>query len=313
MEDDQLWNPVFQGIELGIGTWAWGDRLIWDYGKEYQDKDIQEAFEISINAGAILFDTAEVYGQGKSEQLLGQFIKQTDLPVRIATKFMPYPWRLSKRSLIKALKKSLQRLGLEKVDLYQIHMPLPPVTLETWMEALTIAYQEGLVSAVGVSNYDLQQTQRAIEALSRNGIPLASNQVEYHLLNRKVEKDGLVKYCLENGIALIAYSPLAMGLLTGKYTPENMPRGVRGGRVRKEYLRKIQPLILEMRRIGASHAGKNAAQVAINWLICKGCLPIPGAKNREQAEENVLACGWRLSDDEIIKLEQLSDQIESEN
>jgi len=311
MIDDQQRHPVFRGIELGIGTWAWGDRLIWEYDKDYHDNDIQAAYQYCVSAGVRFFDTAEVYGQGKSEKLLGQFLQQNETQIKIATKFMPYPWRLSKHSLVKALRKSLSRLGLEKVDLYQIHMPLPPVTIETWMAGLTIAFQEGLTSAVGVSNYDLQQTQRAKEALSRNGIPLASNQVEYHLLNRTVEKNGLLKYCQENGITIIAYSPLGMGLLTGKYSPENLPHGVRGGRFRKEYLQKIQPLILELRRIGAAHAGKTPAQVAINWLIYKGCVPIPGVKNRDQAEQNSANNDWRISPEEAARLEELSDQIEN--
>jgi len=311
MEEERRRHLVFSGVELGIGTWSWGDRLIWGYGKGYQDQDIFEAFETSVAAGITFFDTAEVYGQGKSESLLGQCMKTTDVRIRVATKFMPYPWRLSKQNLLKAVRRSIKRLGLERVDLYQIHMPLPPVTVETWMDAMTAAYQEGLIGAVGVSNFDLGQTQRAKESLARNGIPLASNQVEYHLLNRKVEKNGLFQFCQENDITLIAYSPLGMGLLTGKYTPENMPQGVRAGRVRKDYLQKIQPLLLELRRIGSAHDGKTAAQVAINWCICKDSIPIPGAKNREQAEQNAASGGWRLTEEEVARLEQLSDQIEA--
>ncbi|MBN1370606.1 MAG: aldo/keto reductase [Anaerolineaceae bacterium] len=300
---------ILAGIEMGVGVWAWGERLIWGYGRDYSLGDLRGAFESSIAAGIRLFDTAEIYGQGQSEQILGQFLKQAQEPVLVATKFMPFPWRLSRQSLMGALKSSLKRLGLEQVDLYQIHQPLPPVNIETWMEGLTEAVNAGLTRAVGVSNYDRRQMQRASDRLQREGVHLASNQVEYHLLNRKVEKNGLLRQCQEQETALIAYSPLAMGVLTGKYSPENLPQGVRSGRFGRKYLEKVQPLLTLLKRIGAEHGSKTPSQVALNWVMCKGALPIPGAKTLLQAEQNAGASGWRLSDEAVMQLDEMSDRV----
>jgi aryl-alcohol dehydrogenase-like predicted oxidoreductase len=302
-------HPVLEGIEFGIGTWAWGDQIFWGYGRSYQADDCKEAFNYSISAGITFFDTAEVYGQGQSESLLGEFIKTTTQPVKIATKFMPYPWRVSKSTLMKALQRSLKRLGLEKIDLYQIHHPYPFLTVETWMDALAEAFHSGLISATGVSNYDRIQTQRAYDELTRQGVNLASNQVEYHLLNRKIEHNGLMDLCNQLGVTIIAYSPLAQGILSGKYTPEKTPPGVRGARYNRKYLVKIQPLLDELKKIGADHAGKTPAQVALNWVMCKGAIPIPGVKNLNQAEQNAGCLGWRLTDEDVHRLDEISNQV----
>lgn len=302
-------RSVFEGIEMGVGAWAWGDRLMWGYGRGYDLGDLRAAFETSLASKIRFFDTAEVYGQGQSEQILGQFIKGTQDPVFVATKFMPFPWRLSRSALRKALDASLRRLGIPAVDLYQIHAPFPPVNIETWMGAMAEAHQAGLVLAIGVSNYDVDQMQVAYERLLREGIQLASNQMEFSLLNRRVEKNGLLKRCQELGVKLIAYSPLAMGVLSGKYTPENPPPGGRTLRFNRRLLEKVQPLLRLMNRIGSDHGGKTPVQVALNWAMCKGTLPIPGAKTMRQAEQNAGALGWRLTEDEVAELDSLSDRV----
>lgn len=294
---------------LGIGTWAWGDRMVWGYGRGYSDADLQAAFQASLAAGINFFDTAEAYGRGRSERLLGQFARAAGQPVVIATKFMPYPWRLRRGDLLHALCKSLARLGMEQVDLYQIHWPFPPVPIETWMDGLAEAAEAGLVRAVGVSNYNADQMRRAHAALARRGIPLASNQVNYSLLHRRPERDGVMEACCQLGVTLIAYSPLAMGLLTGKYTPENPPPGLRGRRYGRRYLAQIQPLIGLMREIGQAHGGKTPTQVALNWVICKGAVPIPGAKSARQAEDNAGALGWRLTEGEIAALDATNQEM----
>jgi aryl-alcohol dehydrogenase-like predicted oxidoreductase len=289
---------------LGVGTWAWGARLMWGYGRGgYTDADLQAAFDASLAAGINFFDTAEVYGDGRAERLLGRFVRASGQPVVIATKFMPYPWRLQRGLLMRSLRSSLDRLGVKSADLYQIHWPFPPLPIETWADALADAVEAGLTHAVGVSNYSLAQMQRAHQALARRGVVLASNQVEYSLLHRAPERNGLLATCRELGVTLIAYSPLAMGMLTGKYTPDNPPPGVRGRRYGRQLLARIQPLIALMREIGQAHGDKTPAQVALNWVICKGALPIPGAKNARQAEQNVGALGWHLADDEVAALD----------
>lgn len=296
-------------IELGIGTWAWGDRLYWGFGKGYDEKGLRDAFHWLIRSGVNFFDTAEVYGQGNSEEMLGRFIHEVEQPVRIATKFMPLPWRLSRKALLRALRKSLKRLGVASVDLYQIHMPLPPVTIETWMQGMAEAVQEGLIKAVGVSNYNREQMQRAFDALSTEGVSLATNQVEYSLLDRHIEKNGLLQASRDLGVRLIAYSPLASGILTGKYTPENPVQGIRANRYSKSTLEKVQPLIRMMNRIGGAHDGKTPAQVAVNWVMCKGLMPIPGVKTLSQAVMNVGALGWQLTEEEIKLLDETSDAV----
>lgn len=306
-----LGRTEIQISPLGVGTWAWGDRIFWSYGKSHSDDDLAEAFQAAVDAGINFFDTAEIYGNGRSERLLGQFARQYGREqIVLATKFFPYPWRWRKRALRRALERSLERLGVEQVDLYQIHWPFRPRPIEFWVEALGEVARAGLTRAVGVSNYNLEQTRRAQAVLEHLGLPLASNQVEYSLLHREPERNGLLDYCREHGITLIAYSPLAMGILTGKYTPENPPPGVRGRRYNADFLRKVQPLLGLMREIGQQHGGKTPAQVALNWVMCKGAVPIPGAKNARQAESNAGALGWRLTEDEIAALDQASQDLQ---
>ena len=306
---------------LGVGTWAWGDRLIWGYGRGYTAADLQAAFQASVAAGVTFFDTAEIYGWGTSERLLGRFLageshgaSQTGAggdterassgsrPV-LATKFFPFPWRLRRQSLLRALRGSLRRLGMAPVDLYQIHWPFPPVPIDTWVDGLAEAVEQGLTRAVGVSNYSAGQLRRAHDRLARRGIPLASNQVQYSLLHRAPERDGVLAACRDLGVTLIAYSPLAMGLLTGKYSLQQPPPG---WRARRYPLTRIGPLVDELSAIGEVRGGKSPSQVALNWLMAKGALPIPGAKTARQAQDNAGALGWRLTEDEVARLDQVS-------
>jgi aryl-alcohol dehydrogenase-like predicted oxidoreductase len=229
--------------------------------------------------------------------------------VIVATKFLPYPWRLLPNALETALKRSLNRLGRPQVELYQIHWPMPPISMETRARQLVRVVQAGLAKTVGVSNYSANQMRRTSAVLNDAGIPLASNQVEYSLLNRKVERNGVWETCRKEGITLIAYSPLGKGMLSGKYTPENPPQGARSRQYTRNYLARIQPLIRLMREIGQAHDSKSSAQVAINWCICKGAVPIPGAKTTRQMQENAGALGWRLNADEMDALDRLSQDL----
>lgn len=293
----------------GIGGWAWGDRLLWGYGRSYNDRDIHEAIVTSLMKGITLIDTAESYGTGRSEEIIGNIIKELGSQVVIATKFMPYPWRISRSTLMKALRNSLKRLGLDRLDLYQIHMPFPPMPTKFWAEALVEALESGLTRTVGVSNYNKDLMLETQEILMRRGYFLASNQIRYHLVNRKAEREGLLSACHDAKITFIAYSPLAQGVLTGKYSPEHQLSGIRGSVYSKELLTRISPLLREMREIGRAHENKTHAQVALNWLICKGTLPIPGAKNARQAMDNANALGWRLTEEEIAVLDVISTRV----
>jgi aryl-alcohol dehydrogenase-like predicted oxidoreductase len=295
-------------VELGLGAWQWGDRLVWQFGNGYGDEEVRRAFQVSMQEGIRFVDTAEVYGSGRSERLLGRFIKETDQPVLVATKFFPYPWRFSRKSVIKALKGSLERIGIESVDLYQIHWPSLTINTDVLMEGLAECVKSGLTRTVGVSNFGHNRMLASYSALARHTVPLAANQVHYSLLNRGAEKEGILRRCQELGIRLIAYSPLEQGLLTGKYSADNPPPGTRSQRY-AGLLPKLQPLIKSLTEIGQDHGGKSNAQVALNWVICKGALPIPGAKNETQAVQNAGALGWRLTDSEVAKLDEASELI----
>lgn len=295
-------------VEMGAGAWQWGDRLVWQYGQKYGVNEVQSAFQASIQEGVRLIDTAEVYGYGNSERLLGAFMKETDQPVLVATKFFPYPWRFGKGAIPRALKASLERLGVDSVDLYQIHWPTPLMSVDRMMEGMIECVKNGWTRTAGISNFNQTQMLAAYSALARQNIPLASNQVHYSLLKRNVEKNGLLARCKELGIRLIAYSPLEQGLLTGKYHKGTPPPGPRASRY-AGLLEKIEPLIKLMTIIGQDHGGKSNTQVALNWTICKGTLPIPGAKNLKQAQENAGALGWKLTEDEVARLDKASDQI----
>ena len=295
-------------IEMGLGAWQWGDRVVWQYGHGYGDAEVREAFQASLQEGIRFVDTAEIYGSGRSERLLGQFLKETDQPVLIATKFLPFPWRLGKVSLPRALKGSLGRLGVESVDLYQIHWPTPLMSTDTMMSGLAECVKSGMTRTVGVSNFGQTRMLAAYSALAQHNVPLASNQVHYSLLNRNVEKNGTLARCKELGIRLISYSPIEKGLLSGKYNAASPPPGARA----REYaslLPKIGPLLKLMTEIGQDHGGKTNTQVALNWVICKGALPIPGAKSAGQVHENAGGLGWKLTEDEVTKLDEVSDAI----
>jgi aryl-alcohol dehydrogenase-like predicted oxidoreductase len=197
---------------------------------------------------------------------------------------------------------SLDRLGQSRVELYQLHFPVPVLSNRTWLLDVAGAQRDGLVGAVGVSNYGPRNLRAAHRVLADLGVRLATNQVEYSLLARRPERSGLVELCAELGVTIIAYSPLAQGLLTGKYSPANPPPGIRGLRYRRRRLAALAPLIERLTAIGAEHGGRTPGQVALNWLITQGALPIPGAKTAAQAHHNAGGAGWSLSLAEIAEL-----------
>jgi aryl-alcohol dehydrogenase-like predicted oxidoreductase len=294
---------------IGMGAWQWGDRFFWRSGTKYTDDDVRTAFLASVEAGVNWVDTAELYGPGTSEQMLGRFIRETGKKVFVASKCYPFPWRWSGKALRGALRGSLRRLGLPQIDLYQMHWPYGPVPVEGWMEAMAEAAKEGLIRAIGVSNYSAEQTRRAADQLAKHGLSLASNQIEYNLLERTPESNGTIAACSELGVTVIAYSPIAKGMLSGKYTPETMPPTVRRGWYDRDFVGRAQPLLHLMREIGQAHGHKSSSQVALNWLMCKGAVAIPGAKNVKQAVENAGSMGWRLNEAEVLALDGASAKV----
>jgi aryl-alcohol dehydrogenase-like predicted oxidoreductase len=295
---------------LGIGTWSWGDKLFWNYGSDYGTSQVREAFEATLDSGISFFDTAEVYGFGESEKLLGQFMKEIGRPTQIATKYFPLPWRLTGQSVSDALTESLKRLQVEQVALYQVHMPFSFfMSQETLMNTLADEVKRGRIATVGVSNYSAEQMREAHGYLAARGVPLAVNQVQYSLLSRKIERNGILDTARQLGVTILAYSPLAQGLVTGKYTPEkdfkfNDARRI-DPRFSKQGLEKIAPVVSLLRQIGEKR-NRTPAQVALNWLIAQGVVPIPGAKTAQQAKQNAGALGWSLSEEEFAQIEQVT-------
>ncbi|CAA0836984.1 Uncharacterized oxidoreductase - chloroplastic [Striga hermonthica] len=317
----KLGGSELQVTKLGIGAWSWGDTTYWN-NFDWDDRKLKAAkaaFDTSIDCGITFFDTAEVYGSRmslgaiSSETLLGRFIKERkqkdpEVEVAIATKYAALPWRLGRQSVISALKDSLARLELSCVDLYQLHWP-GIWGNEGYIDGLADAVEQGLVKAVGVSNYSEKRLRAAYDQLKKRGIPLASNQVNYSLIYRLPEENGVKSACDELGISLIAYSPLAQGALTGKYTPKNTPSGPRGRIYTSEFMTRLQPLINRIKEIGDNY-GKTPTQVVLNWLVAQGnVVPIPGARNGEQAKEFSGAVGWKLSEEQVEELRAMASEI----
>ena len=299
---------------LGVGTWAWGDSFFWTYGKDYTESDLQAAFEASIGAGVNFFDTAEIYGFGESERLLGRFLKQTTKKVILATKYFPLPWRFSPRAVAETLTASLDRLQLECVDLYQVHWPFDFLMgQKTLLNALANEVKQGRIAAVGVSNYSAQQMATAHASLAERGVTLAVNQVQYSLLHRTIERNGTLEMAQQLNVKILAYSPLAQGLLTGKYALENYqaPQGARkfNPKFSRQGLTKLELVQRTLAAIAQAHS-KTPAQVALNWLICVGnVIPIPGAKNAQQASQNAGALGWAMTPEEHEKLSRATQAL----
>ncbi|KAF9413060.1 hypothetical protein BGZ94_000851 [Podila epigama] len=293
---------------MAIGTWAWGDST-WGYKPEMFD-DIAATWDTLQEDGSNInfFDTAEIYGKGESERNIGKLLKRSAATKKaapvIATKFFPWPWKLSyPDSLLNALKGSMERLGVDVIDLYQIHGPVHIRSIEVVADALAEAVKLGLVKTVGVSNYSIDQTVRMHAALAKHGIQLASNQVEYSLLRRYPETSGLIAKCHELGIAVLSYSPLGMGRLSGKYSAANPPPS--GRRFSNYPMEELVPLLTVMEKIAKAH-DKPMTAVALNYNICKGTIPLGGARNPAQAQQNAQALGWRLSEAEIAELEAVA-------
>ncbi|MGZ6295685.1 MAG: aldo/keto reductase [Candidatus Limnocylindrales bacterium] len=296
---------------LGVGAMTWGDATglaRWSpaklaYGGADGFDEEKRALEASIAAGVTLFDTASMYSGGASERRVGELARGRD--VLIATKFPPTPWSRTD-DMPRVLDASLARLERHSVDLYMHHFPSRWVSIPKLMDLMADAVESGKVRAVGVSNYSAAQMRLAHAALAERGIPLASNQVEYSLLHRQPETDGVLDACRELGVTLIANQPLANGALTGKYAAGARPKGFRRfmRRFRGQEREAVTPVVALLREIGGQHA-KTPAQIALRWLIENELvLPIPGAKNGQQAADNAGALAFTLDSAEIDGLDR---------
>ena len=307
----RLGRTDIQVSRLGIGAMVWGDMSTapwWSparsvYGPTSSASEQRDALEVSLAAGVNFLDTAAMYGKGASERRVGELTRGKD--VVVATKF-PFGNFSRESSLPRTLDESLTRLQRTQVDLHQIHYPFPWMSIPKLMNLMADAVQAGKIRAVGVSNYNAKKMRTAHAELAKRGLPLASNQVQYSLLRRDPETNGVLDACRELGITLIAYMPLAAGALTGKYSATSRPVGWRQYMryFRGKNLAVLSDLLDLMREIGGRY-GMGPSQVALRWLMQQdGVLPIVGAKNAEQARQNAGALGFELDDDEVDALDR---------
>ncbi|CAK0867498.1 unnamed protein product [Prorocentrum cordatum] len=311
--------------QLGVGTWQWGNKLLWGYD-EADDDRLAGVFDAFADGGATWFDTGDSYGtgelEGQAERLLGRFsrarLQRGGSPVVLATKLAAYPWRLTPESMVEAVRASNARVG-RPVDLAQMHWSPRSYGLgfqeDALLEGLCRCYEAGLCRAVGLSNFGPRGLRRAAAALEARGVPLALNQVQFSLLSEE-RRSGVAEVCRELGVRLVAYSPLCLGLLAGRYgagadgAPAELPKSPVRALLFSALLADagLQRLLGLLREIAGAR-GKTPAQVALNWALeAGGGCAIVGARSAGQAEENLGACGWRLTPGEVQALEQAAEK-----
>ena len=293
-------------IKIGIGTWAWGDRLLWDYGKNYDKEDLSAVFRRCLRDGIGFFATSSSFAEGESELILGEFASKTTSPLLITTKYVPRPWHLRRSDFMKSLKESLLRLRLPKLICYELCPPAGRMTITRLAECAAEALDLGLIEQVGLSNYSVQQIDTFNEALSRFGYSIACMETPYNLLDREIETNGILDICKSLGITVIAQQPLAMGLLTGKYDADAPAAGSRRQMMMRYHTPRLDILLRTMNHIGLENNGKNCAQVALNWVMRKGIIPIPGTKTLAQAIENAQTPQWAMTNEQLTLLDTLT-------
>jgi aryl-alcohol dehydrogenase-like predicted oxidoreductase len=287
---------------IGLGTWQFGSRE-WGYGRDYADTEAIAITRRALDLGINLIDTAEIYAFGTSEKVVGRAIEGRRDEAFLATKVfpvMPLGPIVEQRG-----RASAKRLGVDQIDLYQVHWPNPVVPLGTTMQGMAKLKDAGVIRHVGVSNFNLAKWQEAERHL---GQPVLSNQVQYSLAVRKPERE-LLPFARDEGRLIIAYSPLAQGLLSARYDGTNTPGGVRAGNALflPENIEQAKPMLDALREIAAAHGAK-PAQVALAWVIRRpNVVAIPGASNVGQLESNAEAADLELTDDEDARLTEASD------
>ncbi|HET7465558.1 MAG TPA: aldo/keto reductase [Candidatus Dormibacteraeota bacterium] len=284
---------------IGLGTWQFGSAE-WGYGSKYANEDAKAIVHRALELGVTLIDTAEIYGQGRSERIVGEAIREQRERVFLATKIFP----LGLPQMVEArARASARRLAVDHIDLYQQHWPSPLFPTGATMRRMRRLMESGLVRHVGVSNFSLARWQAAERAL---GGPVLSNQVMFSLVQRRPDRE-LVPWAQREGRLVIAYSPLGQGLLSGKYqdAPPSNFRRFRAN-FRAAGRARAAPLVAALREVASTH-GATPAQVALAWLIRKpNVVAIPGASNVTQVDENVAAADLELTGEQAARLDTLS-------
>ena len=294
--------------KIALGTWAWGAGMFGGdtvFGSDTDEIKLKPVFDAAMSAGLNLWDTATAYGMGESERILGHLAssyKRED--VLISTKFTPQMAQMYDNDVVKMADASLERMGLDYIDMYWIHNPMD---VERWTPGLIPLLRSGKVRKVGVSNHNIKEIRRANEILGEAGFKVSAVQNHFSLLYRSSEKGGVLDYCKENGIEFWAYMVLEQGALSGKYNKENpLPAESDRGKKYNPVLPQLEALTNEMTAIGKKY-GASCSQIGIAWAIAKGTMPIIGATKERHVIEAAEAEKIQLTAEEVARLEQLAD------
>ncbi len=295
--------------QIALGAWSWGagaaggDQV---FGNHLFEEELKPVFEKAMECGLNLWDTAAVYGEGTSERILGNFVKDVRRnSVILSTKFTPQIAGSSPDAMQEMIDGSKERLHTDVIDVYWIHNPMD---IEKWTPDLIPLAKSGQIKTIGVSNHNLAEIKRANEILAAEGLKVSAVQNHYSLLHRSSERAGILDYCKENGITFYSYMVLEQGALTGRYSEENpFPEGSGRAEAYNPHLKELTALIDELKIIG-TRFDASSAQVATAWAIAKGTLPIIGVTKVRQVEEAAKAAQIELSADEISRLERLGDE-----
>ena len=299
-------------IGLGVMQFAGGEGIFGMMFPEISQEKMNGIIKTALDGGINWFDTAEIYGRGRSERGLSNGLRaaeKKDDEVIVATKW--FPMFRTARNIPRTISDRLHFLNGYSIDLYMVHQPWGFSPPEAEMEAMADLVEKGKVRAIGVSNFNVEHMRRAHRALQKRGLPLAVNQVQYSLLHRKVETNGVLAAAKELGVTITAWSPLASGLLTGKFhkDPEILNQTPFGRRMQlRREIERSRPLVQALEEIANEHDA-TPAQIALNWLIHfqgEAVVAIPGASKVKQVEENAGVMNFRLTHEEMTKLDELS-------
>ena len=291
--------------KIALGAWAWGNDGT--FGNEHKIEDLKPIYDKSMELGLNLWDTAYVYGMGKSEEVLGEFLKTSNREeFVISTKFTPQLAGMFEANEVTSMyENSAKILGVEDIDIFWIHNP---VGAPDWTKKLVETAKEHDIKMIGVSNHNLAEIKEANEILKEAGLKLGAVQNHYSLLNRSSEDSGILEYCKENDIIFFSYMVLEQGALSGKYgTAHPFPEGSDRANAYGGSLAEIEELNKAIAEIAENHNAK-VAQLPIAWAIAKGTLPIVGATKVHHVEDAADAVNIELSDDEIKTMEELADK-----
>ena len=291
--------------KIALGAWAWGNDGT--FGNEHESEDLKPIYDKAMEIGLNLWDTAFVYGMGKSEEVLGEFLRTSDREdYVISTKFTPQLAEMFEDNEVTAMyENSAKILGVDDIDIFWIHNP---VGAPDWTKKLVETAKDHEIGMIGVSNHNLAEIKEANEILKEAGLKLGAVQNHYSLLNRSSEDSGILEYCKENDIIFFSYMVLEQGALSGKYdTAHPFPEGSDRANAYGGSLKEIEELNNAIAEIAEKHDAK-VAQLPIAWAIAKGTLPIIGATKVHHVEDAAEAIDIELSDDEIKTMEELADK-----